>query len=81
MLVNNFHNEGASFLFQPAENKIILTSIDLQIENKKYIFPEKLTCLMVQIRNGKPALCYSEVRAEPVIAHLKKNFKHLTELY
>lgn len=81
LLINNLHNEGASFLLQIKKDKILLIDIDLQIENGKYKYPEKFVCATIRFDQKVSSVYYSDVKAEPIVDHLGKNFKNITELY
>jgi len=80
-LIDNFHNEGAAFLFQKISDGFTITTIDLTRKNEKLIYPKKFTLAVIRIVDNKPVLTYSEVNAEPVVKYLEKNFKKLSELY
>jgi hypothetical protein len=81
ILLDQMHNEGAAFLYQQIPGGIAITEIDLQIENRKYIYPETFLRIRVVVESGKLGILKNEVKAEPVISYLKKNFKKITELF
>jgi hypothetical protein len=81
LLVDQMHNEGASFLFQKTRTILVITEIDLEIRDGKYIHPEKFSRTVVQLVKGKPVVFHSKVEAVPLVARLRKDFKKTTELY
>lgn len=81
LLIDEMHNEGASFLLQASRRHLVITAIDLEIKEGKYKFPEMFSRRVIHLVNGKTVIYQSTVRAAPLVAHLKKDFKKTTELY
>lgn len=79
--MNQMHNEGVSFLFQLTPTGYVLIEIDLEIENKKYVYPPTYLRMEIVIKNNKATIRESQIKAAPVVAYLRKNFKKTEELY
>ena len=81
MLIDERNNQGASFLLASSRSLLVITEIKLEIKEDKYKYPEKYARRVVQVVKGKPVLFQSEVRAMPIVAHLRNDFKKIRELY
>lgn len=81
LLVDQLNNERATFLLHQTRTILVITEIDLEVKNGKYIYPEKYSRTVIQLVKGKPVVFHSSVDAIPIVAHLRKDFKKTTELY
>lgn len=81
VLVDNFHNEGASFLFRKMDNGFSLTSIDLEYSDGKFVYPETFYRVVYRLNCRKIKETGSYVKAAPLVLEMRRKFKELRKLY
>ncbi len=81
VLVDNFHNEGASFLYQTERNRLLFTEIDLRIDNGEYLYPKTFHRFSYTFSDNQWKRQDEDVDAAPLVEMLKKKFKQTSKLY
>lgn len=81
LLIDQFHNEDDSFLFQKTSKGITVTQITLEIKGKRFIYPAKFEQVYITVFNGKPLLKNRNVTSVTIVNYLKNNFKKIRQLY
>ncbi len=81
LLIDTFHDEGGSYLFQKNNTGFNIIMLELTKENGKFEYPKEFEQIGVRVANKKVSLTHSNIQAGPIIKYLEKNFKKLSELY